>query len=359
MKKDNFPSVMNIVGICVGAVLALFGYYEALTAMMLAGIALAGYNIFKLIKRKRVPDSREDPLYKEQDDAHSAEINKIQGKVRIWTLLFWIVAIITAVSWLAAIFTGAFVPALILSLATVVVKEVCEHYKGEKKSYVGDRILKETLESFLEVAEYRPGGNISEHDLRFADFGVCNFDSVSGSDYVKGTYQGLAVEFCDIHLAVRNFRILEDGRTEYFDSPVFDGFWMIFDLGREFPADLRLWERGSLGKLVGGKGIKTQNEQFNKHFHVESDNEAEALAFLSPRMTEAILETDRQAGGKTHIRFERSGRVQIAIERDREAFALGKGSKDATLYRKQFSEELRSVTALIDRLRAIDTIYWN
>ncbi len=69
------------------------------------------------------------------------------------------------------------------------------------------------------------------------------------------------------------------------------------------------------------------------------------------------MEMDRKAKGQTHIRFERGGRVQIAIRRDHDAFEVGKRVKDATLLRRPFVEEIRYMTDLIDKLRLVDTIY--
>ncbi len=118
------------------------------------------------------------------------------------------------------------------------------------------------------------------------------------------------------------------------DADVFRGFWLICDFGRELSADLRLRERGKLGKVLGGEGVQTENDVFNKQFRIES--EGEAFCILTPHMMEYMLEMDRKARGETHIRFDRSGKIHIAIRREHDAFEVGKKNQNATLLRRQF-----------------------
>ncbi len=357
MKSSKTPVILHGIGILAGLVLILWGYSEALFILTLPGLALMGYNIFKLVKRRTAPDIREDPHYRAEDDEHNRELDRLQGIVRMWQWGFRILCAVAVCLWLVAVFSGAYIPAVILSIAAAVCNAVAGRHRNKQKLYVAENIVRRALEEVFEIAEYLPCGCISPSTLRGSDFGIGTFDDASGTDYVRGTYNGLAVEMCDIHLTSRETRTDEEGRTEEYDAPVFDGFWLICDFAKELAADIRLWERGALGKLVGGSGIQTENEQFNKHFCIMSSSEVEAFYILTPHMMEYILEMDRKAGGETHIRFERGGRVHIAIRRKHDSFEMGKYVRDATLLRRQFVEEIRYITDLIDELRLVDTIY--
>ncbi len=60
---------------------------------------------------------------------------------------------------------------------------------------------------------------------------------------------------------------------------------------------------------------------------------------------------------KNHVRFDRDDKVQIATDSGRDAFEVRKKYQNTTLRRKQFVQEIRYVTDIIDELQLVDTLY--
>ncbi len=356
MKHKKITYIIYGILTALGLVLFLFASRAYVFLGELIGLAMMAYGILGLFRAMMKERIKKAPFYKEQDEKHTKEIQKLQWLIRTVRLTYWLSIAIAACLWVVAIVSESFVAALIASIIAAVFKMVLEGCKDKHKSYVADHILREALEEVFDVSEYRPFGCIDESHVWGSHFGISEFDRTHGSDYMKGFYKGLPIELCDMELIKHETRTDEDGRTEEYDVTVFKGLWMICDFGKELVADIRLWERGNLGKLTGGSGIQTENESFHKRFHIESEDEVEAFYILTPHMMEYILEMDRKAKGKTHIRFERGGRVQIAIGRGKDSFEP-KQVKDATLLRKQFVKEIRYITDLIDELRLVDTMY--
>ncbi len=223
------------------------------------------------------------------------------------------------------------------------------------KSYIADNIVRQALEDVFDNITYKPWEHISDSYIHNCHLGLPHFDRIQGNDYVKGTYKGLNIEMSDITLIVEEIKRDEEGNEQKEDRSVFKGLWMICDFGKELSADMRIMEKGR--SLLRDRGIKTENEQFNRKFHIESAVEEEAFYILTPHMMEYILEMDKKAEGVTRICFSRGGKVQITIDSGRDAFEAQKGEVDAALLRKKFVREIRYITDLIDELRLVDTLY--
>ncbi len=347
MKKNQ---IGNIVLIVLGLVFII----QWRIWLKLVGLVLLGLGVFRLVRsRNQEAPQQEAPVIQERDAELTAQIKGLQGKIRLLKAACFLVGALTLIAFVA----GSWVLGIVFAIVFGILMIARENKESDLKSYVADNIARQALEDVFEVTEYKPFGHIDRHYVKGAYFGISSFDDMGGSDYVKGFYKGLPIEMCDLTLTSRETRLDEDGNEEEYDLEVFRGLWLICDFQKELSASLRLWERGKLGKLVGGKGIKTENEAFNKYFHIESDIEQEAFYILTPHMMEYILEMDRKANGETHMRFDRGGKVQIAIKTDRDAFEVGRGRKDAAKLRQKFVQEIRYITDLIDELRLVDTLY--
>ncbi len=353
-KKDTLSAGGVIL---LGLLLLLWGTNEYIALFQLLGLAVSSFGIYKLIRVRNRTDVRDNPEYRKQDESLGQEIRRLQGIIKVLQI---IAKAIIAVFFCMILIPGvntSLLPFLVVGLIYALFQTILEHYRKELKTFVAENITRQALEEVFDVEEYRPFGCISSQYVRGSSFGISSFDDLYGNDYMKGFYHGLPIEMCDLTLTSHETRTDEDGNTEEYDAEVFSGFWLICDFGKKLSADIRLWERGSIGKLMGGKGIQTENEKFNKQFHVESESEQEAFYILTPHMMEYILQMDQKARGETHIRFDRRGKMQIAIRKNRDAFEIGKKVRDATLLRKQFVQEIRYVTDLIDELRLVDTLY--
>ncbi len=310
-----------------------------------------------LIQALKLWDISRDPAYKPQDEEISHEIIKRKGINHSVQIAKNIVIVVLMIPMLICLFTQSYLLLLILCLIWVALQGWLDRFVRDIKGFASENIVRDALEEVFEIQEYQPFGSIPRSHLSAADFGIGNYNHVEGSDYVKGYYKGLPIELCDIRLSNRGSMSSDGGKWENYDDTVFRGFWMICDFERELSADIRLWEQLTLKVFRDKDELQTENETFNQKFHVESEIEEEAFYILTPHMIEYILEMDKKANGLTHIRFDRNGKVQIAVNTKRDAFEVGKGEVNATRLRKKFIREIRYITDLIDELRLVDTLY--
>ncbi len=293
-----------------------------------------------------------DPLHQMGDEEMTVEIKNLHRNAQLFKYLLYGCAFLGVI----VVVSAGMLPGIILLLVTCIpVALIQGSYETKLKNYVADNIVRQALEDVFDNITYDPEKRIDDSYIRNCQLGLPRYDEIRGDDYVKGTYKGLNIEMSDITLIVEDVTQDEDGNEQRSERPVFQGLWMVCDFGKELAADMRIMQKGR--SLLRDRGIKTENEQFNKKFHIESAIEQEAFYILTPHMMEYILEMTKKAGGVTRICFARGGKVQITIDSGRNAFEVGRGEADATVLRKKFVREIRYVTDIIDELRLVDTLY--
>ncbi len=300
--------------------------------------------------------SKQEPVLEEQDKDLETEIAPLQKKLQLLKLLRGILIAALILSMGFIMNNNNFLPFLLTMVLFIITCHIHSNHADRLKTYLSDNLVRPALEAVFEVTEYIPNAYTDPNRIKGKYFGIGKFDDASGSDYFKGTYKGLAVEMCDIHLTEERTR-LSNGDIEKYDATVFRGLWLICDFGKELSAEVRLWEKYNKDELPRGDWLLTENDTFNRHFYIESEDEVEAFYVLTPHMMEYILAMDEAAEGHTHIRFEKDGWVQIAISTSRDGFEVTDYKQNATMLRQQFVKDIRRVTDLIDELRLVDTLY--
>ncbi len=350
----------SLLWILPGILLILWGYSEYLSVFMYLGMGLIAFGIYKVLNSQTKPDLEEITdveAFRQEDVELSQEIRSKQLFIGTLKLAGKILKVVSVIMIIISLFTEIYWMIIVAGLLYGLCEMFIGHYEKELKTYVSDNIVRQALEAVFDIEEYKPFGTISYEKVKGSNMGISGFNVTGGSDYLKGTYKDLPVELSDMSLIHRTHSQDDDGRTVTNDEVIFQGLWLICDFGKELSADLRLWERKNRDKILGGKGIRTENEQFNRQFQVEAEIEEEAFYILTPHMMEYILEMDRKARGETHMRFERGGKVHIAIRKEEDSFEATGLSKNATQLRKKFIQEIRYITDLIDELRLVDTLY--
>lgn len=285
-----------------------------------------------------------------------AELQAYLNKKNADKLIFIIFSVIGVVITLLATLM-AFMPLMILGiLLSGVFIFLTSRISKEMKRYVSDNVVRSVIKSVFDGVFYDPFGRLSDNVIENTELGFSSFNEISGSDYISGVYNGLNVEMSDVKL-VRVTRTHTKNGTQETRTTVFEGPWMICDFGKELSADLLLVEREGFGKKFAKGGIKTESEEFNKNFRIESDNEHDAFYILTPHMMEYILQMDEKGGGRTRMRFMRGGKVHIAINSGRNSFELSGTNVDLAFLKSKFESELRYITDIIDELRLQDTMY--
>ena len=133
------------------------------------------------------------------------------------------------------------------------------------------------------------------------------------------------------------------------------------DFGKELSADLLVSKARKKVPLLGKRRknkVESENAEFNKEFSIYSDSAHDAFYVLTPHMMEYIMEMNKKSQGNSYLRFQKDGKVHIAIDSGRDSFELGSVKKiNVQELREQFIEEIRYITDLIDELRLVDTLY--
>lgn len=227
------------------------------------------------------------------------------------------------------------------------------------KKLLSDNLMPPVLQEIFQSATHQPFGRLPDGIVYGIEMGLPTFNEVSGSDYIRGTYQGLQVEMSDlelVHHECRRVYINGKWQTQETRTTVFKGQWLVCDFGKELAADILLREKGMLD--FSRSSVETESEAFNKRFCIRSSDGHSVFYILTPHMMEYILTMDDKGGGATRIRFTREGKVHIAIHNNRDALQIKAGDYgDLDKIRDQFRSDIRYMTDLIDELRLVDTIY--
>jgi len=243
----------------------------------------------------------------------------------------------------------------VLILAAVV---YCALYnwgsKGYMKQLLSINIVQDALGEVFEDCKYSYGERLSGSLIEEAQL-VSGWTSISGSDLVEGKYRGRGIEFSDIKLEKITYRTDGEGNVRKKKRVLlFKGHWLVFELGRELPATVRLSERGGrrAGQVLKGmaKGdVETENAAFNQQFRIQAEDPHTAFYILTPHFIEHIMAADAAAMARTSMCFK-SGRAHIALDTGRDLFEVGGSGKDIPALRARIKSEVRYLTGILDEL---------
>lgn len=79
------------------------------------------------------------------------------------------------------------------------------------KSLTGEYLVKGVLAEKVQVEKYAPNEYINPNFVKNCNI-LPNYDRISGSDYVSGTYRGVPFTFCDLHLQYKDTYRDKNGR---------------------------------------------------------------------------------------------------------------------------------------------------
>jgi hypothetical protein len=253
---------------------------------------------------------------------------------------------------------ASFVIALILC---IVLYFEARKQVSKLKSMMGDGITLPLLREAFEIRKYEPNGHISENLVR-SSYLVIGWHRISGSDFVEGSYKGVNILYSDVQLEREDSETDEDGHQTTTYVTLFNGQWLICDLGKELAASLKLIERkgGTKSNRVydsSKSSIETESAAFNKKFRIETDDGHSAFYLLTPHFMERLTAADEAADSSTMFCFM-DGKVHIALFSGRNSFDL-KGIKLDSLdsVRQKFRKDLKYITDILDELLQNDKLF--
>lgn len=93
----------------------------------------------------------------------------------------------------------------------VVLEKSVNALERKIKSLTGEYLVKGVLAEKVQVEKYAPNEYINPDFVKNCNI-LPNYDRISGSDYVSGTYRGVPFTFCDLHLQYKDTYRDKNGR---------------------------------------------------------------------------------------------------------------------------------------------------
>lgn len=155
-----------------------------------------------------------------------------------------------------------------------------------------------------------------------------SIDRYSGNDYVKGTVDGVSLEFSDVHAEYETRD--SKGRTQW--HTLFRGLFLVAEFNKHFKSRtvvLPDQAEKAFGSLIGGwlqsnnfsrdDLIRLDDPEFEKHFVVYSNDPIEARYILSHSMMKRLLEFQKKVPHPIHVSFIQN-HIHVAIGTGKDLF---------------------------------------
>ncbi|MDD4855198.1 MAG: DUF3137 domain-containing protein [Sulfuricurvum sp.] len=173
---------------------------------------------------------------------------------------------------------------------------------------------------------YNPDFMISQHLFERSQLFNHSIDRYSGNDYVKGSIDGVPLEFSDIHAQYQTKD--SKGRTQW--HTLFRGLFLVAEFNKYFKSKTVILPdqaEKNFGSLIGGwlqsinfsrdDLIRLDNPEFEKVFVVYGNDPIEARYILSHSMMKRILEFQKKITHPLFISFVHNHiHIGIATKKD-------------------------------------------
>ena len=245
------------------------------------------------------------------------------------------------------------------------------HKKAEKelKNYIGEQVAKPIIAEKIDIIEYDPSSKLNETAIRASGI-MPGYDRITGSDYIKGSYKGHELVYCDLELEYEKEYRDSDGDRRTTWVTVFEGPFVRMPLGKDMKGYVKIKERKnpkkkkgfmddlfeSAAKSLGFESkesvVELESTAFNEQFEVKTTDEEMAFYILTPQFMENIMEADQYAQGYTNISFK-DGIAYIAINNGRDSFEISKNmysEKRLEQSRQQMRQDLNRILRILDEV---------
>ncbi len=175
---------------------------------------------------------------------------------------------------------------------------------------------------------YNPDFMISQHLFERSNLFQHSIDRYSGNDYVKGSIDGVPLEFSDVHAEYQTRD--SKGRTEW--HTLFRGLFLVAEFNKNFKSKTVILPdqaEKNFGSLIGGwlqsinfsrdELIRMDDPEFEKHFVVYGSDQIEARYILSHSMMERLLEFQKKISHPLFISFVHN-HIHVGIATGKDLF---------------------------------------
>jgi hypothetical protein len=153
-------------------------------------------------------------------------------------------------------------------------------------------------------------------------------DKISGNDFVKGSIDGIEIQFSDLHAQKKH----KDSKGNTSWSTIFQGLFIVSDFNKNFKGETIILPdsaQNTFGNLIGSwlqsnnmnrdELVKMDSVAFEKEFVVYSTDQIEARYILSPLLMSKLLAFKKRSKYPLSISF-RGGNIFMAIASNKDLF---------------------------------------
>lgn len=175
---------------------------------------------------------------------------------------------------------------------------------------------------------YNPDFMVSQHLFERSNLFQHSIDRYSGNDYVKGSIDGVPIEFSDVHAEYQTRD--SKGRTQW--HTLFRGLFLVAEFNKEFKSRTVIVPdvaEKMFGNLIGGwlqsKNLSRENviqlddPEFEKQFVVYGKDPIEARYILSHSMMKRLLAFKRKLSHPLFISFVHN-HIHVGIKTGKDLF---------------------------------------
>ncbi|DAB28133.1 MAG: Galanin [Sulfurimonas sp. RIFOXYD12_FULL_33_39] len=210
-----------------------------------------------------------------------------------------------------------------IAIGTIIYKILVHDYTHKFKTSIIKpliHVIDNTLEYSLDL---HVSESLFEHSKLFS-----KPDKLSGNDYVKGSIDGVNIEFSDIHAQKRE----KNSKGQDSWSTIFKGLFIAAEFNKHFYGQTVILPdtaQNTFGDIIGhwlqsNNGIrdelvKMDDVEFEKEFVVYSTDQIEARYILSHSLMKRVLLFKQKSKHPIHVSFVGT-HIYMAIEYEKDLF---------------------------------------
>ena len=255
-------------------------------------------------------------------------------RLQILSQLKWyggmgIAALLLTAMWIGKNF-GLFHPLMMaivigfIAIAGILYRSMVQGYAKDFKT----KIISPLIGAIDSHLLYNPDFVLSQHLFSRSQLFKHSIDRYSGNDHVKGSIDGVPLEFSDVHAEYQTKD--SKGRTQW--HTLFRGLFLVAEFNKHFKSRTLIFPdiaEKTFGNLIGGwlqsksfshgDVIQLDDPEFEKQFVVYGNDPIEARYILSHSMMKRITEFQRKLSHPIFISFVHN-HIHIAIGTGKDLF---------------------------------------
>ncbi|MDD2266407.1 DUF3137 domain-containing protein [Sulfuricurvum sp.] len=302
------------------------------------------------------------PYLEELEKTRIHILSQLKWYGGIGTVFFLIVAL-----WMGKNF-GLFHPLMIavavgfVLIALITYRTMTQGYAKDFKNHIITPLIG-AIDSHL---SYNPDFIVSQYLFERSNLFQHSIDRYTGNDYVKGSIDGVPIEFSDIHAEYQTRD--SKGRTQW--HTLFRGLFLVAEFNKNFKSKTVILPdlaEKTFGNLIGGwlqsinisrgKVIQLDDPIFEKKFVVYGDDPIEARYILSHSMMMRIVEFQKKISYPLFISFVQN-HIHIAI-------GTGKNLFEPTVFKSlldykqamEYLHTLRNTIGIVEELKLNEKLW--